>query len=82
MKMTSHVCYEFIKDISKCKCLKRRGAQSGTTGSERRSSFSNKDRLMMNENKKPIWMSSGLMFRTSSYNNNMNLNSTSKSGFN
>jgi hypothetical protein len=54
--MTSHVCFEFSKDIFKCRCARNK----------RRSSLTFKDKLSMNDKRKPIWMHSGLFFRASS----------------
>lgn len=58
MKMASHVCLEFSKDFVKCGCCKKK----------RRSSLTLKDKLYMNDSRKPIWMHSGLFMRRTSSN--------------
>ncbi len=54
VKMTSHVCFEFSKSVIKCDCFRRL----------------RRDRLIFKTSnlgsRKPIWMHSGLAFRTSS----------------
>ncbi len=56
MKMTSHVCFEFSKDLMKCSCWRKK----------RRSSLTLREKLYMNDSRKPIWMHSGLFHRANS----------------
>ncbi|CDW80083.1 protein kinase domain containing protein [Stylonychia lemnae] len=71
LKMMSHVAFEFSKNIYKCGCIRNRFRQNQTNS---------KDKLPINESKRPIWMSSGLQFRTSSYHNKTSTLNTQISG--
>jgi len=55
--MTSHVCYEFGKNICRCNCLR-----------SQRNRANSRDKLKFLENKRPIWMHSGLQFGVSTSN--------------
>lgn len=76
MKMASHVCYEFVKDISTCR--RRAG------GDQKILTWKEKLALQYEKTNRPLWMSSGLIFRTSSFNNqaNPNMKQQTTSGFN
>ena len=53
--MTGHLCIEMGKNVAKCNCLRRKDR-------ERASSL---DKIRSSENRRPIWMHSGLVFKTS-----------------